>query len=523
VYRLAHVLALLGRPVEGRDLLLQHEDLVAALGQPRLGGVLHFWLAYLYGNLGNSTAAIEHARRALEEAARVGDNAIMGKASYTLAREGYMTGTSREGIAHGRQAVALLEGSEERWWLGQALGMLGLLLFHLGDFAPALEVIERMRGLADDLNDVRLQAEAAWTTARVHTVSGEVAAALTAARRAVELAPDPVAKAMAIGWLGAAYVEGGDPKAALEHVEDAIGRLQQLSGAGGYRYRQVDGMLRALHAEAHLAAGHTEQAHAVAAEALSIARKGGWPVAIGYAERALGRVELAAGRLAGAERELKAALHTFIASEARAQVARTRLALGALHVARDDKRAAAAELRAAHEAFTRMRAPRLVEHAARLSAQLGVSLESTRLVCPDALPNVAGEVCEALLQQAHYYRGQLVNDANVLFLRLEGNPAWHRIFIEAGVIFWHTVDTLDSPDADRHHYTVTDLGTAHGLAGRRLIGLTTADVPAGGELRLLFAGDAGVSFRHVDGMSRVVVEGGGTPTSRRATASAVKG
>ena len=54
VYRLAHVLALLGRPVEARDLLLRHEGLVAELGQPALSGHYHFWLAYTYGNLGDS-------------------------------------------------------------------------------------------------------------------------------------------------------------------------------------------------------------------------------------------------------------------------------------------------------------------------------------------------------------------------------------------------------------------------------------------------------------------------------------
>jgi tetratricopeptide (TPR) repeat protein len=265
-------------------------------------------------------------------------------------------------------------------------------------------------------------------------------------------------------------------------------------------------MLRGLLAEVHLAAGLPEQAQAVAAEALAVARKGGWPVAIGYAERALGRVELAAGRLAEAERALEAALHTFTAIEAHAQVARSRLPLGELHARRGDRRAAAAELRAAHDLFTRMRAPRLVERVKDLAGRLGVSLESTHLVCSSPLPSVAGEVCEALLQQAHYYRGQLVNEANVLFLRLAGRAGWHRIFIEAGVVFWHTVEALDSPDADRHHFTVTDLGVVHGLVGRRLVGLTTADVPGGGELRLLFAGDAWVGFRHGAGSSRVVVD-----------------
>jgi hypothetical protein len=129
------------------------------------------------------------------------------------------------------------------------------------------------------------------------------------------------------------------------------------------------------------------------------------------------------------------------------------------------------------------------------------------LIYREAHPDVTGEVCEALLVQAHYYRGQLVNEANVLFLRLAEGP-WHRIFIEAGVVFWQTVDALDSPDQDRHHYTLTDLGAAHGLVGTRLLDVTVADVPSGGELRLLFAGDVCVSVRHVDGRSRVVIEEG---------------
>ena len=93
---------------------------------------------------------------------------------------------------------------------------------------------------------------------------------------------------------------------------------------------------------------------------------------------------------------------------------------------------------------------------------------------------------------------------NVLFLQLEGN-AWQRVFIDAGVVFWQTVNGLDSPDQDRHHYTLTDLGAAHGLAGRPLAGVTSVDLPSGGELRLVFAGAPSVALRHVDGRSQVVV------------------
>jgi DNA-binding SARP family transcriptional activator len=374
VYRLAHVLAMLGRSTEARDLLLRHEPLVASLAQPTLSGTYHFWLAYTYGNLSDSQSAIRHAQRALEEAARGGDDVTMGKASYALSRESYMLSRPREGIAQGRQAVALLERSDERWWLGEALRVLALQLLHLGDFAPALETMDRIRAVGEAMGEVRLQADAAWTTARVYTVMGDVEAAVAACRRGVELAADPVARAMASGWLGAAYVEGGNAAQAIDLLEDAIGRLQLLSGAGGYRSRQVDGMFRAILSEAYLAAGDVERARKVAEEALAIADAGGWSVAVGYAARAAGRVALATGRLDDAEAAFERAQRTFAAGEARAQAARSRWSLAELRAARGDREGAALELSAAQELFVQMRAPLLVERTRRLAAELGVGL-----------------------------------------------------------------------------------------------------------------------------------------------------
>ncbi|HUG35990.1 MAG TPA: hypothetical protein VML54_03510, partial [Candidatus Limnocylindrales bacterium] len=375
VYRLAQVLALLGRSVEGRDLLLRHRPPVTGLGEPTLSGPLHFWLAYMYGNLGDSASAVTHARCALEEAARAGDVVTMGQASYALSREHYMLGRPREGIAEGRQSVALLERSDERGWLGQALGVLALHLLHVGDFVPALEVLERMRDLGQATGATRMVADAAWSEGRVYTVMGDAAAAITACKRAVDLAPDPVSKASAIGWLGAAHVENEDASRAIPLLEDAIGRLQGLSGTGGYRYRQIDGVFRALLCECYLARGDVEHARAIGDLALDISRTGGWAVAIGYAERAVGRLALATGQLDDAEAALERAGRTFADVEARAQVARSRLPLAEARAARGDPNAAAVELRAACELFTSMRAPRLVERARRLAGQLGVSLD----------------------------------------------------------------------------------------------------------------------------------------------------
>src|SRR5690606_26144408 len=150
----------------------------------------------------------------------------------------------------------------------------------------ALEVLERMRAVAGETGDERLQAEAAWRIGRVHTVMSDGDAAVAACRASVELSADPVARATATGWLGAAHAERGDHAEAIRLLEEAIGRLRELSGAGGFRSGQLDPMLTAVLGEAYLAQGDAGRAAAASADALAGARAGGWPVAVGYAERA---------------------------------------------------------------------------------------------------------------------------------------------------------------------------------------------------------------------------------------------
>ena len=127
------------------------------------------------------------------------------------------------------------------------------------------------------------------------------------------------------------------------------------------------------------------------------------------------------------------------------------------------------------------------------------------LMLHQPLPDIAGAVCNALFVQAYYYRGQLVSAANALFLQL-GDAGWHRIFIDGGIVFWQRVDGLDSPDQDRHHYTLTDLGALHGYAGMRVTSVANADLPGGGELRLIFEGAPALVYRNIGGASQLSFE-----------------
>jgi hypothetical protein len=126
------------------------------------------------------------------------------------------------------------------------------------------------------------------------------------------------------------------------------------------------------------------------------------------------------------------------------------------------------------------------------------------LMLHQPLPDIAGAVCDAVFVQAYYYRGKLVSEANALFLQLR-DSGWHRIFIDGGIVFWQRVDGLDSPDQDRHHYTLTDLGALHGYIGKRVSGVRTADLLSGGELQLTFEGASMLTYRSAGGASQVIV------------------
>ena len=203
---------------------------------------------------------------------------------------------------------------------------------------------------------------------------GDFDPAIAFCRHAVELAADPVARAVAVGWLGVALRDAGQPAGAIELLEDALAQHRELSGAGGYRYRANTGIFAANLSEAYAMQRDAPRASTLAAEALAVATESRWPVAIGYAERAVGAAAAIVGDAKEAETRLRRALDTFVAIDARCQIARTRVLLAEALVARGERAAAQAELRLDWELYRRMPAPRYVERTERAAAEIGVTL-----------------------------------------------------------------------------------------------------------------------------------------------------
>jgi hypothetical protein len=110
--------------------------------------------------------------------------------------------------------------------------------------------------------------------------------------------------------------------------------------------------------------------------------------------------------------------------------------------------------------------------------------------------DIAGHKCEAFLYQEYWHDGQLVNEANVLFLKTDSN-LWQRICFDCGVLFWREEKEATSPPSQgRHDYPLIDLGLKYNLNGRRIEKLWQSLVPMQGEFGLSFEGGTQIILRN---------------------------
>jgi tetratricopeptide (TPR) repeat protein len=368
--RQAQSLYFLGRFPESLALLLREQERLTQLQDPALAGPYYFWLGHTYSYLGDQDLATQSAQRAITVARQCGDEVTMGQAYYVLARSGFWSGQFVQGVKYGRQAVALLECTAERWWMGQAQWAVGANYGFVGEFARAVEAERRAHAVGEALGDPRLQTYAAWTIGWIEARRGDWEAAIQACQRGLDLAPDPLSTAMALAFLGYAYLEQGDAGQAIPLLEEAV---QQL---GGFRFRLPQGWFTLFLSEAALMRSDLERAHALALQGVEIARDVQFAYGVGLGQRALGRIAQARGALAEAATCLTEALQGFAAIQARFDMGRLHLDLAALTHTQGHPQAVAMHLTEAYALFTALQVPRYVEHTVQLAGACGVALST---------------------------------------------------------------------------------------------------------------------------------------------------
>jgi tetratricopeptide (TPR) repeat protein len=282
----------------------------------------------------------------------------------------HSSGQFHQAIADGQQAVALLEQTEERHYLGLMHWILGSTYGLLGDFTPALEALARVTtigaaGAATD--DPRLQSLAAWTTGWILVLRREWNPGIAGLQHGLDLATDPTSKAFAANYLGFAYLESGQPAQAIPLLQQAVEHFRR------FRYLQGQGRVTTWLGEAWLLNGDLATARTFAQQGLALSREAGYVYGIGLAQRALGRIAYASGALAEAEHSYLDALKTFATLSAQYELGRTHLALAELAYIQGKCATAIACLRDATHIFRNLQLPPWLERTQTLAYQWGIT------------------------------------------------------------------------------------------------------------------------------------------------------
>ena len=240
----------------------------------------------------------------------------------------------------------------------------------LGEVGPAREALGRLRAIGETTGDPRIRCNAAGTLGFLEALVGDLGAAITWCRQAVELAPEPYERALAVGWLGYAYLERGDGPQAVAMLEEA----DRMATAYFSRARQV--LFKAYLADAYHAISRFDAAEILARQAQEIAREVGYPLVIATTLRTAGRIALARGAPAEARARLEEALRAFAEIEMPLEIARTHLDLAEAARAGADPVACASSLREAHALFASLGVAREVARTAKRAQALGLTLRT---------------------------------------------------------------------------------------------------------------------------------------------------
>lgn len=110
-------------------------------------------------------------------------------------------------------------------------------------------------------------------------------------------------------------------------------------------------------------------------------------------------------------------------------------------------------------------------------------------------PELEGEVCQALVCQQHWYKGELNDPCNGVYIKTADR--WDRVYFDHGIVFWRKAENrpqpFDAPEIDAS-YRMVDMGDELGVIGTRIDSVSIVRENRGSAVKLCFDGGKSVRF-----------------------------
>jgi class 3 adenylate cyclase/tetratricopeptide (TPR) repeat protein len=331
-------------------LLREAESLVTALNDPRRLGWILYSLSHHFFIMGTHDQAIATRQRALALATASGDGVLHALANHYLGLSYHTQGDYRQGIDCLGQTVAFFEGARRRERSGgpflpavAARGWLAMCHAELGAFAEGRALGDEGLRIAEAVAHPPSLMVASSGVGLLALRQGDLPRAIPLLERAVVLCQDadlPLYFPWVAAALGAAYTLGG-------RAADAISLLTQaMAQSTAMESIYYETLCKLPLGEAHLAAGHVEEAHTFAERTLVLTQEHHERGNQAYALRLLGDIAARCNppEVEQAEAHYHQALALAEELGMRPLQAHCHLGLGTLYITTDQREQARAEL-----------------------------------------------------------------------------------------------------------------------------------------------------------------------------------
>lgn len=359
---------LLGQLPDTLQMLTDRQAFVERLNDPALSGPYYSHLALIHDQLGNYALAVPAAERALDDATKCGDLVTQGEIRFVLALESFWSGEFSDGEGHALTGISLLERPGSRAiWRGLLHWTLGLNRTASGHLGPALSAAEGLERVADTTADPRARSYAKWLRGWLASTHQDTNRGVTLCQEGLDVAPDPLARAVAHAFLGYAHLEAGDASRAASLLEIGVREYEQ------FRFRALIGWHSAWLSEAVLLLGNVDHAGQLAAQAVHVSESVTFPYGLAFGQRAQGRIALGNGALTEAVDHFRAALKIFSRIKARYEIARTQYDMADANSRTEKRQIAEVHLLAAKDLFQELGAIMWVSRCNRLASERRLS------------------------------------------------------------------------------------------------------------------------------------------------------
>jgi len=120
-------------------------------------------------------------------------------------------------------------------------------------------------------------------------------------------------------------------------------------------------------------------------------------------------------------------------------------------------------------------------------------------------PRLTEQLCEQLICQQYWHQGKLVQEVDILFLKVNGH--WHQLYFDAGRVFWRIQKVapvqVEQLAGDTFSYPLINIGEKYALQNCIISDCITESLGEGVRITLIFEDRGSLLVTYSDDNTRL--------------------